>query len=115
MFILLRSSIDFLNEPATPEIYTLAPHAAHPIYGAHMGVVPPSGAGGLTALTTAVTNGQGQVAGPVLASVPLHPTGSWAYVSESNFATGEFTLSDAIVGTPLPLPEHPFARVLSYA
>src|SRR5438477_12317038 len=34
------------------------------IYGAHMGALPTSGAGGLTALTTAVTNGQVQSAAP---------------------------------------------------
>ncbi len=45
------------------------------IYGAHMGSLPTSGAGGLTALTTAVTNGQGQVAGPFMASVPPPPSG----------------------------------------
>src|SRR2546429_1365081 len=44
------------------------------IYGAHMGRIPTSGAGGLTALTTAVTNGQGQVAGPFMASVPQPPS-----------------------------------------
>ena len=37
--------------------------SAASIYGAHMGVVPPSGAAGLTALTQQVTNGQNQVAG----------------------------------------------------
>src|SRR5882762_10336638 len=45
------------------------------IYAAHMGTVPPTGAGGLTALTTAVTNGQGQAAGPFMASVPNPPSG----------------------------------------
>src|SRR5437763_3076016 len=50
------------------------------IYGAHMGALPTSGAGGLTALTTAVTNGQGQVAGPFMASVPQPPSGWVAYV-----------------------------------
>src|SRR2546430_13810624 len=54
--------------------------SAASIYGAHMGVLPPSGAGGLTALTTAVTNGQGQVAGPFLASIPQPPSGWIAYV-----------------------------------
>src|SRR5947209_6036439 len=53
--------------------------SAASIYGAHMGVVPPSGAAGLTALTTQVTNGQGQVAGPFMASVPPAPSGWSAY------------------------------------
>src|SRR5947199_3590424 len=54
--------------------------SAASIYGAHMGALPTSGAGGLTALTTAVTNGQGQVAGPFMASVPQPPSGWVAYV-----------------------------------
>src|SRR5436309_14458368 len=53
--------------------------SAASIYGAHMGVVPPSGAAGLTALTTQVTNGQNQVAGPFMASVPNPPSGWAAY------------------------------------
>src|SRR5438309_7915036 len=43
------------------------------IYGAHMGVLPASG--NLAALTSAVTNGQGQAAGPFMASGPAEPTG----------------------------------------
>src|SRR5437899_7594715 len=39
-------------------------------YGAHMGVVPTA----LTQLTSQVTNGQGQVAGPFMASVPPPPS-----------------------------------------
>ena len=41
------------------------------IYGAHMGVV----ATALTQLTSQVTNGQNQVAGPFMASVPAPPSG----------------------------------------
>src|SRR5205823_7684140 len=50
------------------------------IYGAHMGALPTSGPGGLMALTTAVTNGQGQVSGPFMASGPQPPSGWVAYV-----------------------------------
>ena len=78
--------------------------SAASIYGAHMGVVPPSGAGGLTALTTAVTNGQGQVAGPFMASVPPPPSGWSAYVYASDTATGVFTISAAGDGTTVSLP-----------
>src|ERR1700704_4142763 len=39
------------------------------IYGAHMGVIPTT-AQGLGVLSTQVTNGQNQVAGPFMASVP---------------------------------------------
>src|SRR6266446_1831161 len=63
------------------------------IYGAHMGVLPTSGAAGLTALTTAQTNGQGQVAGPFMASVPPAPSGWSAYTYTANTATGVFTIS----------------------
>src|SRR5882762_8269323 len=78
--------------------------SAASIYGAHMGVVPPSGAGGLTALTTAVTNGQGQVAGPFMASVPPPPSGWSAYVYASDTATGVFTISASGDGTTVRLP-----------
>ena len=78
--------------------------SAASIYGAHMGVVPPSGAGGLTALTTAVTNGQGQVAGPFMASVPPPPSGWSSYVYASDTATGVFTISAAGDGTTVSLP-----------
>ena len=74
------------------------------IYGAHMGVVPPSGAGGLTALTTQVTNGQGQVAGPFMASVPPPPSGWAAYTYASDTATGVFTISSSGDGTTVSLP-----------
>src|SRR5256886_11619467 len=51
--------------------------SAASIYGAHMGVVPTA----LTQLTSQVTNGQGQVAGPFMASVPPPPSAwsSYAY------------------------------------
>jgi len=78
--------------------------SAASIYGAHMGVVPPSGAAGLTALTTQVTNGQGQVAGPFLASVPNPPSGWAAYVYASDTATGVFTISASGDGATVSLP-----------
>ena len=74
------------------------------IYGAHMGVLPPSGAGGLTALTTAVTNGQGQAAGPFMASVPPPPSGWAAYAYTADTATGVFTISSNGDGTTVSLP-----------
>src|SRR5947208_1037238 len=78
--------------------------SAASIYGAHMGVVPPSGAAGLTALTTQVTNGQGQVAGPFLASIPPAPSGWAAYTYVSDTATGVFTVSSSGDGTTVSLP-----------
>src|SRR5204863_10183089 len=77
--------------------------SAASIYGAHMGVVPPSGAAGLTALTTAVTNGQGQVAGPFMASVPQPPSGWIAYVYTATTA-GTFTISSNGDATTVSLP-----------
>ena len=74
------------------------------IYGAHMGVLPPSGAAGLTALTTAVTNGQGQAAGPFMASVPPAPSGWAAYTYTADTATGVFTISSSGDGTTVSLP-----------
>src|SRR6266436_7332130 len=65
------------------------------IYGAHMGVLPPSGATGLTALTVAAVNGQGQSAGPFMASVPPAPSGWVAYTYTANTATGVFTISSS--------------------
>ena len=74
------------------------------IYGAHMGVLPPSGAGGLTALTTTAVNGQGQSAGPFLASIPPPPSGWAAYTYASDTATGVFTVSSSGDGTTVSLP-----------
>jgi len=78
--------------------------SAASIYGAHMGVVPPSGAAGLTALTQQVTNGQNQVAGPFMASVPPPPSGWAAYTYSSNTATGVFTISADGDSTTVSLP-----------
>ena len=70
------------------------------IYGAHMGVVPTA----LTALTTQVTNGQNQVAGPFMASVPTAPAGWAAYSYSSNTASGTFTISSNGDGTTVTFP-----------
>src|ERR671922_1262003 len=63
--------------------------SAASIYGAHMGVVPTA----LTQLTSAVTNGQNQVAGPFMASIPAAPSGWSAYAYTGNTAAGTFTIS----------------------
>jgi len=70
------------------------------IYGAHMGVIPTA----LTALTTQVTNGQNQVAGPFMASVPAAPAGWSAYGYASNTASGTFTISSDGDGTTVTVP-----------
>ena len=74
--------------------------SAASIYGAHMGVVPTA----LAQLTTQVTNGQNQVAGPFLASVPNPPSGWAAYVYASDTATGVFTISASGDGATVSLP-----------
>src|SRR2546430_12764192 len=61
--------------------------SAASIYGAHMGVVPTA----LTQLTSQVTNGQGQVAGPFMASVPPPPSGWAAYSYTAKTATSART------------------------
>src|SRR2546427_5751924 len=70
------------------------------IYGAHMGVIPTS----LAQLTSQVTNGQGQVAGPFMASVPPPPSGWAAYSYTANTATGVFTISSSGDATTVSLP-----------
>src|SRR3989475_744317 len=45
--------------------------SAASIYGAHMGVIPTA----LDQLTSQVTNGQGQIAGPFMARTPTPPSG----------------------------------------
>ena len=78
--------------------------SAASIYGAHMGVIPPNGAAGLTALTVQVTNGQGQVAGPFMASVPNPPSGWAAYTYAADTAKGIFTISSSGDATTVSLP-----------
>jgi len=70
------------------------------IYGAHMGTI----ATALTQLTSQVTNGQNQVAGPFMASVPAPPSGWAAYNLSSDTATGIFTISSSGDGTTVSLP-----------
>ena len=74
--------------------------SAASIYGAHMGVVPTA----LAQLTTQVTNGQNQVAGPFMASVPNPPSGWAAYTYAANTATGVFTISSSGDSTTVSLP-----------
>ena len=70
------------------------------IYGAHMGVI----ATALTQLTSQVTNGQNQVAGPFMASVPAPPSGWAAYTLTADTATGVFSISSNGDGTTVTLP-----------
>lgn len=52
-------------------------------FNAHMGQMPSA----LTDLTSAQTNGNGQVAGPFMASTPIPPSG-WAYTYSAGGANG---------------------------
>src|SRR5262247_2282678 len=70
------------------------------IYGAHMGIV----ATALTQLTSQVTNGQNQVAGPFMANVPAPPSGWSAYALTSDTTTGVFTISASGDATTVSLP-----------
>ena len=70
------------------------------IYGAHMGVVPTA----LTQLTTQVTNGQNQVAGPFMSTVPAPPSGWSAYALTADTTSGVFTISASGDATTVSLP-----------
>ena len=70
------------------------------IYGAHMGVI----ATVLTQLTSQVTNGQNQVAGPFMSTVPASPSGWTPYVLAANTTTGVFTISANGDATTVSLP-----------
>ena len=74
--------------------------SAASIYGAHMGGIPAA----LTDLTAQVTNGQGQVAGPFMASVPAPPSGWAAYSYTANSATGVFTITTNGDSTTVRVP-----------
>ena len=70
------------------------------IYSAHMNIVPAA----LTDLTSVVTNGTGQLAGPFMASVPSAPSGWAPYSFASNTASGTFTISSNGDATTVAMP-----------
>jgi type II secretion system protein G len=75
--------------------------SAASIYGAHMGVIPTA----LDQLTSQVTNGQNQVAGPFMASVPAPPSGwSSSYGYNATTASGVFAITANGDGTTVSLP-----------
>jgi len=75
--------------------------SAASIYGAHMGVIPTA----LNQLTSQVTNGQGQVAGPFMASVPTPPSGwSTPYNYNATTSSGVFSISASGDSTTVSLP-----------
>ncbi|PYN27112.1 MAG: hypothetical protein DMD99_03245 [Candidatus Rokuibacteriota bacterium] len=70
------------------------------IYGAHMGNIPAA----LTDLTVAVSNPQGQTAGPFMARVPDPPAGWAAYGYTSNTASGTFNINSNGDNTTVSMP-----------
>ncbi|PYN47252.1 MAG: hypothetical protein DMD95_04890 [Candidatus Rokuibacteriota bacterium] len=86
---------------AQADTRTLA--SAATVYAAHMEVLPVS----LTSLTQAVSNPQGQFAGPFMASLPKPPT-NWtplgSYFYTANTAAGTFQISAAGDGTSAVVP-----------
>ena len=86
---------------AQADTRSLASAAA--VYAAHMEVLPVS----LTSLTQAVSNPQGQFAGPFMASLPKPPA-NWtpvgSYFYTANTAAGTFRISGAGDGTSAVVP-----------
>jgi len=75
--------------------------SAASIYGAHMGVIPTA----LDQLTSQVTNGQGQIAGPFMARTPTPPSGwSSPYGYSATTSSGVFTITANGDGTTVTLP-----------
>jgi type IV pilus assembly protein PilA len=70
------------------------------IYAAHMTVVPTA----LSDLTSTVTNGLGQPAGPFMASVPAPPSGWAAYTYTGDTSTGIFSISTSGDSMTVSLP-----------
>ena len=70
------------------------------IYSAHVGSLPAA----LTDLTTVITNAQGQVGGPFLASIPAGPSGWGTYVYTPVQSAGTFTISNSGDSTSVSLP-----------
>jgi type II secretion system protein G len=70
------------------------------IYSAHVGSLPAA----LTDLTTVITNAQGQVGGPFMASIPAGPAGWGTYVYTPVQSAGTFTISNSGDSTSVSLP-----------
>jgi type II secretion system protein G len=70
------------------------------IYSAHTGSIPTT----LAELTSAVTNAQGQVGGPFMASIPSGPTGWASYTYTPVVTAGTFVITNAGDGTTVSLP-----------
>jgi len=72
---------------AQADVRTLA--SAVVIYSAHMGGLPAD----LSNLTSEISNGQGQFAGPFMVKVPSPPSTTWSAYGYSSSTNGAFTVS----------------------
>ena len=73
------------------------------MYSAHMGSLPAA----LADLNSAVTNAQGQSAGPFMPSTPTPPSGgnpTWGSYGYTSTTSGTFTVSATGDGTTISLP-----------
>ena len=70
------------------------------VYSAHMGAIPSD----LTQLTTAVTNAQGNRAGPFMSTIPPGPAGWGTYAYTPNVSAGTYTITSSGDGTSVTLP-----------
>jgi len=70
------------------------------IYAAHMGNLPAA----LANLTVAVSNAQGQTAGPFMAGTVAPPTGWSSYAYSSSTVAGTFNISATGDNTTVSLP-----------
>ncbi|PYM26492.1 MAG: prepilin-type cleavage/methylation domain-containing protein [Candidatus Rokuibacteriota bacterium] len=70
------------------------------VYSAHMNVAPPA----LADLTSVVTNGLGQTAGPFMAMVPPPPSGWAAYAYGADSVNSTFTISSNGDATTITMP-----------
>ena len=86
---------------AQADTRTLA--SAVSMFTAHMGTLPAA----LTSLTSAVTNGLNQSAGPFMASVPAPPPGgtpSWGAYTYTSSTAGTFSIVGTGDGTTITVP-----------
>ena len=95
----LYSSVQARPRMAKAQADMRAIASAVSIYSAHMGVNP----GSLANLTSAVTNAQGQSAGPFLAAVPTAPSGWTAYAYTTN-ADSTFSVTATGDNTTITVP-----------
>src|SRR5881409_2389864 len=70
------------------------------VYSAHMNIAPPA----LVDLTSIVTNGLGQTAGPFMATVPAAPSGWAAYAYAADSVNSTFTISSNGDATTITMP-----------